>query len=258
MDPEMVGNYRSAHIPNSYKNGVADGVDEVVKSVRYQIKYGAKVIKAGATAGVLSHESTVGAQQYSFEELKAMVNEAARHGVYVSVHAHGTQGINDAIKAGVRSIEHGSLLSDESIRLMKEKGTYLVPTSYLGYAINYDMLPNDIRQKAEYVIPKARKSLEKAIQAHVKIVFGTDTPVFPHGDNAKEFSALVKRGMSPIDAIRTSTTNAAEMMDIKNRGQIKIGMLADIIGVEGDPMTNITVLEKVKFVMKTGRTYKDS
>ena len=258
MDPEMVGNYRSAHIPISYKNGVADGVDEVVKAVRYQIKHGAQVIKAGATAGVLSHESSVGAQQYSYEEMKAMVDEATRHGVYVSVHAHGTQGINAAIKAGVRSIEHGSLLDDESIRLMKEKGTYLVPTSYLGYALNYDMLPSDVRQKAEFVIPKARKNLEKAIKANVKIVFGTDTPVFPHGQNAKEFGALVKRGMSPIDAIRTSTINAAEMMNINNKGQIKSGMMADIIGVKGDPVLDVSVLETVSFVMKAGKRYKDN
>lgn len=258
MDPEMIGNYRSARIPSNYKNGVADGVDEVVKAVRYQIKHGAQVIKAGATAGVLSHENSVGAQQYSYEELKAMVDEAARHGVFVSVHAHGTHGINDSIRAGVRSIEHGSLLDDESIRLMKEKGTYLVPTSYLGYALNYDMLPKDIRQKANDVIPKARKNLEKAIKAKVKIVFGTDTPVFPHGQNAKEFGALVKRGMSPIDAIRTSTVNAAEMMRLTDRGQIKAGMMADIIGIKGDPLTNISVLENVSFVMKAGKSYKDS
>ena len=257
MDPEMIGPYRSGSIHGSYKTGIADGVDEVIKAVRYQIKHGAKVIKVGATAGVLSHEDSVGAQQYSYRELKAIVEEANRHGVFVSVHAHGTKGINDAIKAGVRSIEHGSLLDETSIKLMHAHGTYLVPTTYLGEAINYDILPEDIKKKAHAIIPLAQANLKKAIQAKVKIAFGTDTPVFPHGQNAKEFAALVRRGMSPVEAIRTATLNAAEMMAIQDRGQIKVGYLADIIAVKGDPIQQIEILEQVPFVMKSGKIMKD-
>lgn len=256
MDPSMVGHYRQGTIQTSYKIGVADGVDEVVKAVRYQIKYGAQVIKAGATAGVLSLENSVGAQQYSYQELKAMVDEAARHDVFVAVHAHGTEGIKQAVKAGVRSVEHGSLIDDEGIRLMKEHGTYLVPTSYVGKGVELNHLHPKLRQKAQWLFPLRQKALRRAIEQHVKIAFGTDTPVFPHGQNAKEFSALVDLGMTPIEAIRTSTINAADMMKLQDRGQIKKGMLADVIGVYGDPMKDVRVLEHVALVMKSGHMYK--
>lgn len=252
VDPDMFGPFAPGVLPVSYRTGVADGVDEVTKSVRYQIKYGAKVIKAAATAGVLSEEAGVGNQQFSDAELKAIVDEAARHDVFVAVHAHGTAGINAAIRAGVRSIEHGSLLNDESIRLMKEHGTYLVPTTYASDAIQLDLLSPVERKKAEYLLPLAKQNVAKAIQAGVKIAFGTDSPVIPHGENAKEFAALVRRGMTPIDAIRAATINAADMMKIQDRGQILIGYDADIIGVTDDPLNNIRILENVTFVMKDG------
>ena len=257
MDPEMVGPYHPGTFKNSYKNGVADGKADVIKAVRYQIKNGAKIIKAAATSGVLSHEKSVGAQQYSYEELKAMVDEAARHDIFVSVHAHGTEGIKSAIRAGVRSIEHGSMLDDEAISLMKEHGTFLVPTTYLTEGLDLSVIQPDLRQKAIKVFPLARANLTKAIKANVKIAFGTDTPVFPHGQNAKEFNALVQRGMTPLQAIQTSTINAAELMQIEDRGTLKVGMLADIIGVQGDPIQNITILESVPFVMKAGKVYKE-
>lgn len=255
MDPEMAGQYRAGSIRGNYRTGLADGVAEVTKAVRYQIKHGAKVIKVGATAGVISHEDTVGSQQYSFEELKAIVVEAKRHGVFVAAHAHGTEGINDAIRAGVRSIEHGSLLNEESIALMKEHGTYLVPTTYVGERINFGILPADIRQKALSIVPLAQANLKKAIKAKVNIAFGTDTPVFPHGENAKEFTALVHRGMTPIEAIQTATINAAQMMSITDRGQIKEGYLADLIGVKGDPLKDVSALEHISLVMKAGTIY---
>lgn len=256
MDPDTLGNYKPGLIEKSYRTGIADGVDEVVKAVRYQIQHGAQIIKAAATAGVLSHEQSAGDQQYSYEELKAMVDEAARHHVFVSVHAHGTEGINSAIKAGVRSIEHGSLLNDESIRLMKEHGTFLVPTTYLTESINPNIMPPDVKEKAARLMPLERENLTKAIQAHVKIAFGTDTPVFPHGQNAKELSALVRRGMSQIEAIRAATVNASELMNIKDRGEISPGMLADIVGLEGDPLHHVGQLEHISFVMKAGDMYK--
>ena len=236
--------------------GVADGPDAVLKAVRYQIKHGAKVIKVCATAGVLSLEGPVGAQQLSETELRTIVEEAARHGLKVAAHAHGSEGIIAAVRAGVASIEHGSILNDEAIRLMKERGTYLVPTHYLTQAIRLDDLPPPIRAKADYILPRARGSLQLAIKSGVKIAFGTDAGVFPHGLNAREFGVLVERGMTPIDAIRTATVNAADLLGVKDRGNIAPGLLADIVAVPGNPLDNIRAVEDVSFVMKGGQVYK--
>jgi len=236
--------------------GVADGPDEVVKAVRYQIKHGAKVIKTCATAGVLSFEGPVGAQQYSEVELRAMVEEAARHGLKVAAHAHGSAGILAAVRAGVASIEHGSMLTDEIIGEMIERGTYLVPTTYLVDAIDLDNLPPPVRAKAEFVLPRAKESLRKAIAAGVKIAFGTDAAVYPHGLNAREFGALVERGMTPLDALRTSTIHAADLLGVDDRGQIKAGLLADLVAVPGNPLDDIHVTERVSFVMKDGVVVK--
>jgi imidazolonepropionase-like amidohydrolase len=238
------------------ERGVADGTDGVLKAVRYQIKHGAKVIKVCATAGVLSLEGPVGAQQLSEAELRIIMEEAARHGVRVAAHAHGTEGIIAAVRAGVASIEHGSMLNDEAIKLMKERGTYLVPTNYLTYAIRLDDLPPPIRAKSDYIIPRARQSLQLAIKSGVKIAFGTDAGVIAHGQNAKEFGVLVERGMTPVDAIRTATVNAADLLGVNDRGNIAPGLLADLVGVPGNPLDNIRVLEDVRFVMKGGQIYK--
>jgi imidazolonepropionase-like amidohydrolase len=238
------------------ETGVADGPEAALKAVRYQIKHGAKVIKVCATAGVLSLEGPVGAQQLSEIELRTIVEEAARHGLKVAAHAHGTEGIIAAVRAGVASIEHGSLLNDEAIRLMKEHGTYLVPTTYLTQAIRLDALPPTIRAKAEYILPLARQSLELAIKSGVKIAFGTDAAVYPHGDNAREFGALVERGMTPIEAIRTTSVNATDLLGVTDRGKIAPGLLADLVAVPGNPLDNIRVLEDVRFVMKGGQIYK--
>lgn len=236
--------------------GIADGEDEILKAVRYQIKHGARYIKTCATAGVLSFEGPVGAQQYSEEELRVIVEEARRHGLKVAAHAHGTDGIIAAVRAGVASIEHGSMLNDQAIRLMIEKGTYLVPTTYLLDVINLDILPPPIRAKAEYIIPRARASHRAAIQAGVKFAFGTDAAVFPHGDNAKEFGVLVELGMTPLQAIRTATVNAVDLLGLSDRGALEAGRLADIIAVPGNPLENVRVLEDVRFVMKGGKIYK--
>ena len=233
--------------------GVADGPDEAMKAVRYQIKHGARVIKICATAGVLSFEGPVGAQQYTRAEMEAIVQEAARHGVKVAAHAHGSEGILAAVESGVASIEHGSILTDETIEAMKARGTYLVPTTYLAEAIDLENLPPPVRAKAEYVLPRARESLRRAIEAGVKIAFGTDAAVYPHGDNAKELAVLVERGMSPLDAIRTATVNAADLLGVDDRGRIEEGKLADLIAVEGNPLEDVTVLEDVRFVMIDGR-----
>ncbi|MFN0180871.1 MAG: amidohydrolase family protein [Gemmatimonadales bacterium] len=238
------------------KDGVADGPWEVVQAVRYQIKHGAQVIKTCATAGVLSLEGPVGAQQYSFEELKAMVDEAARHGVRVAAHAHGTEGIKAAVRAGVATIEHGSMLDDEAIALMKEHGTWLVPTSYLVDRINLAVLPPLVRRKAETILPLARESLRKAIASGVRIAFGTDAGVYPHGENAKEFAVYVKMGMTPTAALQAATIHAADALGMPDRGVIAAGKLADLVAVPGDPTADITATERPTWVMVGGRVVK--
>jgi imidazolonepropionase-like amidohydrolase len=239
-----------------YRHGVADGVDEVVKAVRYQIKHGAKVIKVCATAGVLSFDATVGAQQLSEAELQAIVQEANRHGLKVAAHAHGTEGIKAAVRAGVASIEHGSMIDDEAADLMKRHGTYLVPTAYLLTTFKYESLPPPIAAKAKQVVPLAQASHRRAIRAGVKIAFGTDAAVYPHGDNAREFAVYVGYGMRPADAIRTATVNAADLLGVSDRGVIAPGKLADLIAVRGNPLEDVRVLEQVPWVMKGGEVVK--
>ncbi|MDE2804121.1 MAG: amidohydrolase family protein [Gemmatimonadota bacterium] len=238
------------------EEGVADGPWEVVEAVRYQIKHGAQVIKTCATAGVLSMEGPVGAQQYTLEELTAMVEEAARHGIKVAAHAHGPEGILAAVQAGVASIEHGSVLTDEIMDLMIEKGTYLVPTTYLADRIDLDALPPLVRSKAEQIRPVMRVSLQRAIERGVPIAFGTDAGVFPHGENAGEFGIYVQLGMTELDALRTATIHAADLLDTPDRGRLAEGMLADIIAVPGNPLDDIEVTRDVRFVMLGGRVIK--
>jgi imidazolonepropionase-like amidohydrolase len=253
-----VTGYAPGVLEQSVEDGVADGPWKVVQSVRYQIKHGAQVIKTCATAGVLSLEGPVGAQQYTYEELKAMVDEAARHGIKVAAHAHGTEGIKAAVRAGVASIEHGSMLDDEAIAMMKERGTYLVPTEYLSERINLAVLPPLIRRKAETVLPLARESHRKAIASGVKVAFGTDAAVFPHGENAKEFSSYVRLGMTPLAALRTATLNAADLLGKTDRGSIAVGKLADLIALQGNPIEDITATERVQFVMLAGKVVKET
>ncbi len=243
-------------LDQDYRKGIADGKDGVTKAVRYQIKHGARVIKMSATAGVLSFEGSVGAQQLSFEEMQAIVEEANRHGLKVAAHAHGADGILAAVKAGVSSIEHGSVLTEEIIKEMAKRGTYLTPTNFLNETVNLAKLHPILRKKAEYVISVSTKSLEDAIKGGVPIVFGTDAGVMKHGENAKEFQVMVKAGMTPLAAIKAATINAAQLLGITDRGALEVGKLADIIGVAGNPLENIRLLEQVNFVMKRGAVFK--
>ncbi len=256
MDPEMHANLSTALFHLGPEYGIVDGPEDVVKAVRYQIKHGARVIKIGATAGVLSFEDSVGAQQMTDAEMRAAVEEAARHNVKVAAHAHGIEGILAAVKAGVASIEHGSMINDEAIRLMKERGTFLVPTVALGETMDLASLPPPIRKKAETILPQARVNIRKAMAAGVKVALGTDAPLVPFGENAKEFVTMVSLGLSPADSLRAGTINAAELLGVSDRGELVAGKLADIVAVEGNPLENIRATEKVVFVMKGGKVYK--
>jgi imidazolonepropionase-like amidohydrolase len=239
-----------------YRSGIADGVDEVVKAVRYQIKHGATVIKICATAGVLSFEGPVGAQQYSFEELKAAADEAHRHGLKIAAHAHGTEGIIASSEAGIDTIEHASVITKKAARVLKKNGTAVVPNLYLTQATDIDQLPPAIRAKFEGIVPKFFESFRVALEYDLKIVFGTDSGVYPHGENAKQFALNVQHGQSPIEAIRGATSYAAEVLGTPDRGRIAAGLLADLIAVDGDPLKDVTRLEDVQFVMKGGVVHK--
>jgi len=257
LDPTMFQRLGPGIMPLTVEEGIANGVDEVRKAVRYQMKYGAKVIKVVASGGVMSHTGPAGAQQYSNDELAAIADEAHRAGLKVAAHAHGDQGIRNAIEAGIDCIEHGSLMSDDTIELMVRTGTFLVATTYLADGMDTSRADPVLQAKAAEVFPKAKATISKAIERGVKIACGTDAPAIPHGRNAKELIALVDRGMSPIQAIRAATTVSAELIDAEDRGRLAPGLLADVVAVAGDPLADITATERVRFVMKGGAVYRN-
>ncbi len=243
-------------------DGIADGVEAVQHKTREIIKYGADVIKICATGGVMSRGDNPQASQYTLEEMKAIVADAHRLGRKVAAHAHGAQGILWATEAGVDSIEHGSYINDEDIAAMKQRGTYLVPTQYLmdWWIENGAKLhaPDYVVKKMNDVSQVAHRNIEHAIRSGVKIAFGTDAAVYPHGLNAHEFAVYVRLGMTPVEAIRTATVNAADLLGWSDLvGTIERGKYADMIAVDGDPAKDVTTLQNVKFVMKGGKVYKD-
>ena len=255
--------YKPGLADGDFKSGIADGIDAVRAAVRYQIKYGADVIKTCATAGVLSEGmATVGTTQYSFEELKAMVDEASKLNRKVAAHAHGTEGIKIATRAGVSSIEHGSFLDEEGARLMAQRGTYLVPTLMAGEGVEKlakeGFLRGNRREKALLAAAAMRKGIKIAIANRVPIAFGTDSGVIPHGTNGREFYLLVEwGGMRPMDAIVAGTMSAAKLLGLEGSvGTLQSGKLADIVAVSGNPLTDIRRMENVVFVMKNGAIYK--
>jgi imidazolonepropionase-like amidohydrolase len=243
-------------------DGVADGVAQVQQKVRETIKYGADVIKICASGGVLSKGDDPQASQYTIEEMKAIAADAHRLGRKVAAHAHGKQAIIWASEAGIDSIEHGSYFDDVGIAVLKKNGTYLVPTTYLcdWMLENMDKIgfPSIYRQKMTDVCALSEKNTNHAIQSGVKIAFGTDAAVYPHGLNARQLAKFVKAGMTPAQALQTATVNAADLLGWSSRvGSIEPGKWADIIATDADPTQDITTTEHVKFVMKGGVVYKN-
>lgn len=244
------------------EDGVADGPEQIRAAVRYQIKYGADVIKTCATGGVLSEGDAVGATQYTYEELKAMVDEANKLERKVAAHAHGTEGIKIAVRAGVASIEHGSFLDEEGARMMKDRGTFLVPTLSAGEAVERAAQSGVLKglraEKALAAAASMRRAIKLAVSLKVQIALGTDAGVIPHGTNAHEFELMVNwGGMSNMDSIVAGTLNAAKLLGWdKHLGSLTPGKWADIVAVSGDPSKDIAAMRKVVFVMKNGVVFK--
>ncbi|MGH7672337.1 MAG: amidohydrolase family protein [Gemmatimonadales bacterium] len=243
------------------ETGAADGVDEVREAVRYTVKHGADVVKICATGGVLSPTDSVGVQQYTEEEMRAVVEAARMLERRVAAHAHGLEGIKAAVRAGVTSIEHGSILDDEGVRMMKERGTYLVPTLMAGEAVErlaqQNRLPPAIAAKALAIAPRMRDSFRRAVSGGVKIALGTDAGVFPHGTNGHEFTLMTRFGMTPMQAIVAGTLSGATLLGLERAiGTVAAGKRADLVAVRGDPLQNIALLERVGFVMKDGQVFK--
>jgi len=247
---------------HAQEEGVADGVEAVQHKTREIIKYGADVIKICATGGVLSKGDDPNVAQFTLEEMKAIVADAHRLGRKVAAHAHGAQGVIWASEAGVDSVEHGHLMNDEAIATLKKNGTYLVPTLYLMDWQRENAaqanLPDFAKRKMEMVSEMGKMNAKKAFAAGVKIGFGTDAAVYPHGLNAHEFAVYVKLGMTPLQAIQTATINDADLLGWSDKvGTIEPGKWADIVAVDGDPLADVTTLERVKFVMKGGEVVKN-
>ena len=257
---ELVGAAPDVTIPFSYRFGVANSVDEVRTRVRAILNGGADFIKILATGAVFTRGTKPGVSEYTEEQIHAAVEQAAEYGTYVAAHAHGAEGIKRAIRAGVRSIEHGSLMDDESIALMKEKGTWLVADIYNGdYTDSVgreQKWPEDIMRKNAETTEEQRAGFRKAVAAGVKLAYGTDSGIYPHGLNARQLPYMVKYGMTPMQAIQSATISAAQLMQWEGQvGSIAPGKYADIVAVAGDALADLRSFEKVGFVMKGGVVY---
>ena len=246
------------------KEGVINSVEDAKKAIRQRYKNGADVIKITATGGVLSVAKDGSGPQFTVEEVQAIVDAANDYGFVTAAHAHGAEGMKRAVLGGIHSIEHGTFMTPEIMELMKEKGTYFVPTISAGRFVydiaqrNPQFFPAIIRAKALEVGPHIQETFAKAYAAGVKIAFGTDSAVSPHGDNAKEFEYMVESGMPPYEAIKSATVATSDLLRIsEDYGTIEEGKMADIIAVDGDPLEDIKILQNVTFVMKDGMIYKD-
>ncbi|MBC8346296.1 MAG: amidohydrolase family protein, partial [Candidatus Marinimicrobia bacterium] len=246
--------------PGPY-DGVVNGLDDARKAVRQRYKDGADLIKITATGGVLSVAKNGQNPQFTENEIKEIVRTAADYGMVVAAHAHGVEGMQRAIRAGVRTIEHGTLMDKETARLMIKHGTYYIPTVSAGEFV-YEKakkpgyFPEIIRPKALAIGPQIKNTLKMAYKMGVKIAFGTDTGVSPHGNNADEFRFMVEAGMKPMDTIIAATSVAAEVLSAEDIGMIKKGMVADLVAVPGNPLKDMSLMTNVNFVMKGGVVYK--
>jgi imidazolonepropionase-like amidohydrolase len=242
-----------------YTDGIANGADEIRKAVRFEVKNGADVIKAAVSGGVLSLTDEVDTPQLTPAEMTALVDESHRLRKKVAVHCHGDQAAREAIEAGVDSIEHGSFMKPETLTMMKRKGTFLTPTLMatewiMGKIDNY---PAALQAKAKAAAAARTDMFRNAVKMGVKISFGTDAAVYPHGQNAKEFTLMVDLGMTPVEALKSATANDAELLGIAQKvGTLEKGKLADVIAVPGDPTADITATERVSFVMKEGKVIR--
>jgi len=260
-DPTNGWAHRFQHDPGP-DEGVVNSVEDARKAVRQRYKDGSDTIKITATGGVLSIAKNGANPQFTEEEVRAVVNTARDYGFKVAAHAHGAEGIKRAVRGGVDSIEHGTFMDDEAIKLMKERGTFYVPTISAGnwvyeQAQDPDFFPPIVRPKALQVGPQIQQTFAKAYKAGVKILFGTDTGVSAHGKNAHEFKLMVDAGMPPMEAIKAATSVPAKFLDLDDKvGSIAVGKLAELVGVPGDPLKDITVTERVEFVMKDNTVYK--
>jgi imidazolonepropionase-like amidohydrolase len=248
-------------LPPDLRAGVANSVTEIRQRVREILHRGADFIKIIATGAVLTRGTKPGVSEFTEEEIRAAVEEAAKYGARVTAHAHGAEGIKNAVRAGVQSIEHGSLIDDEGIRLMKERGTFLVADIYNGdyIAAEYRRLgyPDEFLRKNDETTDAQRNGFRKAVAAGVKIAYGTDAAVYPHGDNARQLPYMVKYGMTPIGALQAATINAARNIGWEDRlGSIAPGKYADIIAVEGDALADLSRFMNVAFVMKGGAVFR--
>ena len=255
---ELTGLAADATVPADMRRGVANSEAEVRQRVRELISGGATFIKVIATGAVLTSGTNPGASEYSEAEIHAAVDEAAQYGIFVTAHAHGAEGIKRAVRAGVRSIEHGSYLDDEGIALMKKHGTWLVADIYNGDYIaetgRRDHWTAEIMRKNDETTQRQREGFAKAARAGVRIAYGTDSGVYPHGDNARQFAYMVRYGLSPMDAIRSATINSAQLLAKEQEiGSVAAGKFADMIAVEGDPLLDIEKIRQVRGVIKAGR-----
>ncbi|HWP42183.1 MAG TPA: amidohydrolase family protein [Blastocatellia bacterium] len=258
-----VGGIREDLLPEpDYRNGIVNSPEDGVRGVRYMVKYGADHIKITATGGVLSIADSGAGQQFTYEEMKAIVDTARLLDRKVAAHAHGVEGMKEALRAGVASIEHGTYLDDEAIALFKKHGAYLVPTIIAGKTVETaakvpGFFPPAVEAKAKTIGPLIRNAFGKAYRGGVKIAFGTDAGVFPHGQNAKEFEYMVEAGMPAMEAILSATRSAADLLgQSQNIGSVQAGRYADLVAVKGDPTSDIKLLQNISFVMKGGHVYK--
>lgn len=258
-DPTNAHNRELRGEPGPHQ-GVVDGIAEIRKGVRHQIKLGADWIKITATGGVLSVAREGQRPQFSEEEIEMVVETAADWGIQVAAHAHGDEGMQRAVRAGVKTIDHGTLMSEETMELMKEHGTFYVPTITAGRQVAEKAevdgyYPDVVRPKARELGPQIQDTFGNAWRADVPIAFGTDAGVFPHGENAREFVYMVETGYPEIRAIQSATSVNAEILGLENLGKVQEGYIADIIAVQGDPLEDISLLKEMDFVMKEGQIY---